>query len=172
MRRLTRNLLTNGRVSVPRNGALLRRLRFKATPLLTTSGWNLHICRRRFQSTSFEEKSPEVEVEVEVSESSETTETPLASYTPLNDDGPPSTPIIIPRTAYIAIGSNIGNRISWIERALVLLKQPGNGITVKRTSSLWETEPMYVTDQGKFLNGVIEVGHASDLRLSFCGRGF
>ncbi|KAJ3497633.1 hypothetical protein NLG97_g1749 [Lecanicillium saksenae] len=31
------------------------------------------------------------------------------------------------------------------------------GIKVTRTSSLWETEPMYVTDQDRFLNGVAEV---------------
>ena len=28
---------------------------------------------------------------------------------------------------------------------------------MKRTSSLWETEPMYVTDQDRFLNGACEV---------------
>jgi 2-amino-4-hydroxy-6-hydroxymethyldihydropteridine diphosphokinase/dihydropteroate synthase len=32
------------------------------------------------------------------------------------------------------------------------------GINVLRTSSLWETEPMYVLDQNNFLNGVCEVG--------------
>lgn len=31
------------------------------------------------------------------------------------------------------------------------------GITVKRTSSLWETEPMYVLDQDNFINGACEV---------------
>lgn len=31
------------------------------------------------------------------------------------------------------------------------------GIKVKRTSSLWETEPMYVHDQDKFVNGACEV---------------
>ncbi|KOS17774.1 Folic acid synthesis protein fol1 [Escovopsis weberi] len=31
------------------------------------------------------------------------------------------------------------------------------GIRVKRTSSLWETEPMYVKDQDQFINGVCEV---------------
>lgn len=32
------------------------------------------------------------------------------------------------------------------------------GIKVKRTSSLWETEPMYVKDQDLFMNGACEVG--------------
>ncbi|KAI1853226.1 hypothetical protein JX266_001932 [Neoarthrinium moseri] len=31
------------------------------------------------------------------------------------------------------------------------------GIKVKRTSSLWETEPMYVLDQDRFVNGACEV---------------
>lgn len=31
------------------------------------------------------------------------------------------------------------------------------GIRVKRTSSLWETAPMYVTDQGRFINAACEV---------------
>ena len=61
------------------------------------------------------------------------------------------------RKAYIAIGSNIGNRVDWIEKALAQLKLTDGRIDVKRVSSLWETEPMYVTDQEKFLNGVIEV---------------
>lgn len=31
------------------------------------------------------------------------------------------------------------------------------GIQVKRTSSLWETEPMYVAEQDRFINGACEV---------------
>ena len=31
------------------------------------------------------------------------------------------------------------------------------GIRVKRTSSLWETEPMYVLEQDRFVNGACEV---------------
>lgn len=58
-------------------------------------------------------------------------------------------------TAYVAFGSNLGMRMRWIERALQELKF--RGVVIKRTSSLWETEPMYVTDQERFLNGVIEV---------------
>ena len=30
-------------------------------------------------------------------------------------------------------------------------------VRIKRTSGLWETKAMYVTDQGDFLNGVCEV---------------
>ncbi|AEO70793.1 d77d9c31-c144-45fb-b233-259670644fbf [Thermothielavioides terrestris] len=59
------------------------------------------------------------------------------------------------RTAYIALGSNIGDRIGWIERACN--EMDARGIRVKRTSSLWETEPMYVLDQDRFVNGACEV---------------
>ena len=59
------------------------------------------------------------------------------------------------KTAYIALGSNLGDRIGWIEKACN--EMDARGIRVKRTSSLWETEPMYVLDQDRFANGVCEV---------------
>jgi 2-amino-4-hydroxy-6-hydroxymethyldihydropteridine diphosphokinase/dihydropteroate synthase len=59
------------------------------------------------------------------------------------------------KTAYVAFGSNLGDRVAEIERACNLMEE--RGIHVKRTSSLWETEPMYVKDQGQFVNGVCEV---------------
>lgn len=59
------------------------------------------------------------------------------------------------RTAYIALGSNLGDRIAWIEKACN--EMDATGIKVKRTSSLWETEPMYVLDQDRFVNGACEV---------------
>lgn len=62
-------------------------------------------------------------------------------------------------TAYIALGSNLGDRIGWIEKACNELD--ARGIKVKRTSSLWETEPMYVLDQDRFVNGACEVGYIS-----------
>lgn len=58
-------------------------------------------------------------------------------------------------TAYIALGGNLGDRVAEIERACSEMDR--RGIKVTRTSSLWETEPMYVTDQDRFLNGVCEV---------------
>jgi 2-amino-4-hydroxy-6-hydroxymethyldihydropteridine diphosphokinase/dihydropteroate synthase len=60
------------------------------------------------------------------------------------------------RTAYVALGSNLGDRMGWIEKACKEMSQH-RGIKIKRTSCLWETEPMYVTDQGSFINGVCEV---------------
>ncbi|RYP91812.1 hypothetical protein DL770_002068 [Monosporascus sp. CRB-9-2] len=59
------------------------------------------------------------------------------------------------RTAYIALGSNLGDRVAMIEQACK--EMDARGIRVKRTSSLWETEPMYVLDQDRFVNGACEV---------------
>jgi hypothetical protein len=59
------------------------------------------------------------------------------------------------RTAYIALGSNLGDRIAEIEKACNEMDR--RGIRVKRTSSLWETEPMYYADQDRFINGACEV---------------
>lgn len=68
--------------------------------------------------------------------------------------GPP-VPVKSTKTAYIALGSNLGDRVAEIEAACREMDK--RGIRVKRTSSLWETEPMYVTDQDRFLNGACEV---------------
>jgi hypothetical protein len=62
-----------------------------------------------------------------------------------------------PVTAYIALGSNLGDRVAMIEDACNRLT--ARGIKVKRTSSLWETKPMYVLDQDSFINGACEVNH-------------
>lgn len=69
------------------------------------------------------------------------------------------------RSAYIALGSNLGDRVAWIEMACK--KMDERGIKVKRTSGLWETEPMYVVDQENFLNGACEV---SVLFLLVCDK--
>ena len=63
------------------------------------------------------------------------------------------------RTAYVALGSNVGDRLANIEQACRLMEK--RGIRVTRTSSLWETEPMYVLDQEKFVNGACEVSTLS-----------
>jgi 7,8-dihydro-6-hydroxymethylpterin-pyrophosphokinase (HPPK) len=57
--------------------------------------------------------------------------------------------------AMIGLGSNIGDRVSMIEQAYD--RMLAQGITVKATSLLYETAPMYVTDQAAFYNGVCEV---------------
>lgn len=78
---------------------------------------------------------------------------PLAERDAL-PEGFKQTPTV--HTAYIALGSNLGDRIGWIESACKLMSSR-HDIKIKRTSCLWETEPMYVTDQESFVNGVCEV---------------
>lgn len=62
--------------------------------------------------------------------------------------------------AYIALGSNVGDRLDMIEMACTALNHT-EGIRLVRTSSLYETEPMYVENQDKFLNGACEVKYTA-----------
>ncbi|KAI4213583.1 MAG: hypothetical protein LQ351_003807 [Letrouitia transgressa] len=55
---------------------------------------------------------------------------------------------------FLALGSNVGNRLAMIETACSELHH--RGITILRTSSLYETQPKYVEDQPPFLNGACE----------------
>ncbi|MDD5495620.1 MAG: 2-amino-4-hydroxy-6-hydroxymethyldihydropteridine diphosphokinase [Candidatus Omnitrophica bacterium] len=57
---------------------------------------------------------------------------------------------------YIGIGSNLGDRHKNIGKAIQSLGST-KGIILKRTSSIYETEPMGGVPQGKFLNGVLEI---------------
>lgn len=54
--------------------------------------------------------------------------------------------------AYIALGSNLGDKEKNLRRALLLLTQ--QGVEVVRVSSFISTEPYGVTDQPQFLNAV------------------
>lgn len=85
-------------------------------------------------------------------------------------------------TAYIAIGTNLGDRIQNIHDALAALPRiaeeslgpaaaaaaagAGEGqrmLKVVRCSQLYESAPMYVLDQPEFINGAIQVS-SSDPR--------
>ena len=58
---------------------------------------------------------------------------------------------------FIALGSNMGGRLRPIEAACRAIDRiPDTKIV--RTSGLWNTKAMYVTNQEDFLNGVCEVG--------------
>lgn len=58
--------------------------------------------------------------------------------------------------AAIALGANLGDRFTSLERAVdVLHAHPA--IRVVDTSFLYETPPMYVLDQPKFLNGAVRI---------------
>jgi len=57
--------------------------------------------------------------------------------------------------AYIGIGSNLGNREENCLRSIALLEK--RGITVRKKSSMYETEPWGVKDQPRFMNMAIEI---------------
>lgn len=56
--------------------------------------------------------------------------------------------------AYIAFGSNLGDRCANIDKALQLLRE--HGLQIEKVSSFLETEPYGVTDQPMFVNGVLK----------------
>jgi 2-amino-4-hydroxy-6-hydroxymethyldihydropteridine diphosphokinase/dihydropteroate synthase len=57
----------------------------------------------------------------------------------------------------VALGSNIGDRFRAIEDACISIDSDDD-MRIVETSPLYETAPMYVEDQGNFLNGVCKVG--------------
>lgn len=61
--------------------------------------------------------------------------------------------------AYLALGSNLGDRLAHLNEASAALES--RGVRVARRSSIFETEPFYFfeedRDQPWYLNGVVEV---------------
>lgn len=61
------------------------------------------------------------------------------------------------KTAFLGLGSNIGDRQEYLLQALRgLAADPA--ITVVRCSSVYESKPVGVTEQPDFLNMVVEIG--------------
>lgn len=58
--------------------------------------------------------------------------------------------------AYLCLGSNIGDRVGYVQQATKMLVESGD-VTLVRSSALYETEPWGKPDQCWFLNAVIEV---------------
>ena len=58
--------------------------------------------------------------------------------------------------AYIGFGSNIGDRLVHIQNAIHTLSKT-DGITVKKISSLYKTDPVGYEAQAQFLNGVAAI---------------
>ncbi|MCS7263191.1 MAG: 2-amino-4-hydroxy-6-hydroxymethyldihydropteridine diphosphokinase [Aquificaceae bacterium] len=54
---------------------------------------------------------------------------------------------------YVAFGSNVGDRLQYVLRALELLKRYGS---VKKVSTIYVSQPWGKTDQPEFINGVLE----------------
>lgn len=64
--------------------------------------------------------------------------------------------------AYLALGSNLGDRQGRLDQAARLLGEAG--VRILRASPVEETEPFGVTDQPRFLNQVLEVEWAGSAR--------
>lgn len=65
----------------------------------------------------------------------------------------------MPTSAYIAIGSNVGDRLATIDSALAMLERI-DGIEITKRSTIIETDPAPGSnppDQPRYLNAVIEV---------------
>ncbi len=66
--------------------------------------------------------------------------------------------------AYVGLGSNLGDRVENLQRAVDLLRE--RAVRVLRSSRVYETEPVGGPEQPDYLNAVIEVdmdGTAYDL---------
>jgi len=61
----------------------------------------------------------------------------------------------VSNTAYIALGTNIGNRESYLHSALQAIQE--KDIDIIGFSSIYETDPVGYEDQDRFLNMVIKV---------------
>ena len=57
---------------------------------------------------------------------------------------------------YIGIGSNLGDRRAYIDKAIEALRSNGY-IKVTGISNIYETDPVSDIPQGKFLNGVVAI---------------
>ena len=70
-------------------------------------------------------------------------------------------------TAYIGLGSNLGDKKANCRRAIALLAKSGR---VVRASSLYCTEPIGYAEQDDFVNAVVEIetGLSPDALLEQC----
>lgn len=58
--------------------------------------------------------------------------------------------------SYIGLGSNLDDRFSYLRKAVELIEQ-SSFCRVIKISSVYETKPFGIKDQGNFLNGVIAI---------------
>ncbi len=70
----------------------------------------------------------------------------------------PTAPVAKPVRAFLGLGSNIGDRVGHLQRAVQRLCEKEDGeIAVAAVSSVYETEPVGGVEQDAFLNIVIEL---------------
>jgi 2-amino-4-hydroxy-6-hydroxymethyldihydropteridine diphosphokinase len=63
---------------------------------------------------------------------------------------------MINNIAFIGLGTNIGNREIYLNKAIMLLEADLN-IKVSKTSSIYETDPIGYVEQASFLNMVVKI---------------
>lgn len=59
-------------------------------------------------------------------------------------------------TAYLSLGSNLGNRFEMLQDAVRMLQEEAD-FNVTQVSSVYETDPVGYTEQATFLNIVVEI---------------
>lgn len=59
-------------------------------------------------------------------------------------------------TAYLGLGSNLGDRLASLQGAVDLLKRE-EGVRVTASSRVWQTEPVGGPEQPDYLNAVLQV---------------
>lgn len=59
------------------------------------------------------------------------------------------------KTAFLSLGSNLGDRAQNLRRAIELLASPK--LLIQRVSPVYETEPVGLADQPMYLNAAIEI---------------
>ncbi|KAI7854304.1 Dihydropteroate synthase-like protein [Circinella umbellata] len=71
-------------------------------------------------------------------------------------EGAKEIPVSYTQTAYIALGSNVGDRVKNLYAALDMLETDCSSVVLD-TSFLYETPPMYYTEQPAFLNAACKI---------------
>lgn len=66
-------------------------------------------------------------------------------------------------TAYLSLGSNVGDSYANLRQAVQLLQEQ-EGTQITRVSSIYETDPVGVTDQPAFLNIAVEAETAKSAK--------
>jgi 2-amino-4-hydroxy-6-hydroxymethyldihydropteridine diphosphokinase len=64
-------------------------------------------------------------------------------------------------TAFVGIGSNVGDRIGFCRRAVTALGEAA-GVEIRKVSSLYETSPLGGPPQRSFINAVAEISTTLD----------
>lgn len=82
---------------------------------------------------------------------------PVATPDGTPDVASVGTPDATPVVAYLGLGSNLGDRLAHLRRAVLLLDSEAPKLSVTAVSPVYETEPIGGPEQGAYLNIVIQI---------------